>query len=420
MLLFPIAGSDILYQSRADTCMLRYNQSTILKLYAITRHVKPPGAVIFSTDDLLLQLNETEQLKEIRNQLAVSALKHPKMFKKNPKENFQENFPEAQQESQRPLLDENNVNDFQQIDNAELLQPKKSFRGLSVPEDPTNLAVYGQQANEQYASPNNYGREDYRSKNRHTNEQQQQQQIHGKQSYQPQQPNLDEYEYYDDIRPKKFNDKYSINRGIRSELNEDLDSTVAPLDYVHRVDQQKMPTESKSRSDKQETLWDLEMEKEEMEEKEALNGKYDIIAKILRKICVNSFALFEFGFVLDLNGYSSKEKRKYNSKKILRRDTPNIPLSLETGQGILPAISSVGVLLKSIDNTNSTLDFVFVLTVRESELYPPLFLPEDVTCIEEKLNSYRSEFSANGTILVTKKTKLNHLKLSLNVLVSFL
>lgn len=257
--------------------MLRYNQSTILKLYAITRHVKPPGAVIFSTDDLLLQLNETEQLKDIRNQLAVAALKHPKMFKKNPKEIFQENFPETQQENQRPPLDENNVNDFQQIDNAELLQPKKSFRGLTVPEDPSNLAGYGQQANEQYASPNNYGRENYRSKNRHTNEQQQQQQqqIHVKQPYQPQQPNLDEYEYYDDVRPKKFNDKYSINRGIRSEFNGDLDPKDPPLDY-HKGDDRKLPVESKSRPDKPETLWDLEMEKEEKEEKEALNGKYDI------------------------------------------------------------------------------------------------------------------------------------------------
>lgn len=76
---FP--DSDILQQSRADTCRLRYNVSTVLKFYAITRHIKPPGAIIFSTDDLLLQLNQTE-LKQLETQMAVSPLKHPKMLKK--------------------------------------------------------------------------------------------------------------------------------------------------------------------------------------------------------------------------------------------------------------------------------------------------------------------------------------------------
>lgn len=76
-----IPDSDILLQSRADTCMLRYNSSTVLKLYAITRHIQSPGAVIFSTDDLLLQLNQTE-LKQLEKQIAVSPLKHPKLLKK--------------------------------------------------------------------------------------------------------------------------------------------------------------------------------------------------------------------------------------------------------------------------------------------------------------------------------------------------
>lgn len=76
---FP--DSDIFLQSRADTCMLRYNASTILNLYAITRHLKPPGATLFSTDDLLLQLNQTE-LKQLEKQIAVSPLKHPKLLKK--------------------------------------------------------------------------------------------------------------------------------------------------------------------------------------------------------------------------------------------------------------------------------------------------------------------------------------------------
>lgn len=42
-------NSDIIQQSRADICMLRYNTSTVLKLNAISRHVEPPGAVVFSS-----------------------------------------------------------------------------------------------------------------------------------------------------------------------------------------------------------------------------------------------------------------------------------------------------------------------------------------------------------------------------------
>lgn len=42
-------NSDIIQQSRADICMLRYNTSTVLKLNAISRHVEPPGAFIFSS-----------------------------------------------------------------------------------------------------------------------------------------------------------------------------------------------------------------------------------------------------------------------------------------------------------------------------------------------------------------------------------
>lgn len=75
-----IPDSDTYLQARADACMLRYNASTVLKLYAITRHIQPPGAIIFSTDDLLLQLNQTE-LKRLQNQIAVAPLKHPKLSK---------------------------------------------------------------------------------------------------------------------------------------------------------------------------------------------------------------------------------------------------------------------------------------------------------------------------------------------------
>lgn len=78
IIIFLVKDSDIIQQARADTCMLRYNTSTILKLNAISRHIEPPGAIIFSTDDLVLQLNQSE-MKKLDT---VSPIKHPKMLKK--------------------------------------------------------------------------------------------------------------------------------------------------------------------------------------------------------------------------------------------------------------------------------------------------------------------------------------------------
>lgn len=74
-----VPDSDIILQARADTCRLRYNESTVLKLYAIARHIEPPGAVLFSTDDLEVQLNRTQRPAVTGKQ---SPLKHPKLLKK--------------------------------------------------------------------------------------------------------------------------------------------------------------------------------------------------------------------------------------------------------------------------------------------------------------------------------------------------
>lgn len=74
-----VPDSDIILQARADTCRLRYNESTVLKLYAIARHIEPPGAVLFSTDDLEVQLNRTQRPAPAGKQ---SPLKHPKLLKK--------------------------------------------------------------------------------------------------------------------------------------------------------------------------------------------------------------------------------------------------------------------------------------------------------------------------------------------------
>lgn len=76
-----------------------------------------------------------------------------------------------------------------------------------------------------------------------------------------------------------------------------------------------------------------------------------------------------------------------------RRQLPDLTTML-SNQNLLAQISSTGVLLKSLDKSTSTLDFVFVLNVRESELYPPLVLREDFLCLEDKLNTYKREYNS--------------------------
>jgi hypothetical protein len=78
-----VPDTDIIQQSRADICSLRYNTSTIVKLRAISRHVEPPGAVIFTSDDILLQLNQSDNSKLLRQ-----PLKHPKMRIKQAQNHF--------------------------------------------------------------------------------------------------------------------------------------------------------------------------------------------------------------------------------------------------------------------------------------------------------------------------------------------
>lgn len=204
----------MLYQSRADTCMLRYNRSTILKLYAITRHIKSPGAVIFSTDDLILQLNESDIFKQVPSQSAVSPLKHPKMFKKNPKKNVDE------ENRQTSVPNSEISNDFQQLENKPY-HHASAFREISGPtmEGDPPISMDFPQNNDNMNTQTHYGRPiiNHRSKNRHNNEK-----AYEKQSYQQQQLNSDEYDnYYDDInRQKNYNNKYETNRDIRSELNQ--------------------------------------------------------------------------------------------------------------------------------------------------------------------------------------------------------
>lgn len=119
---------------------------------------------------------------------------------------------------------------------------------------------------------------------------------------------------------------------------------------------------SKTRKkDRAETLWDLELEKE------------------------NADQLTEAEQIVNPNSDEDSGRRR-------RQQAPE--LNIPTNQNLLAQISSTGVFLKSLEGIQSTLDFVFVLNVRESELYPPLLLAEDLKCLEEKLNGFQSQFTS--------------------------
>lgn len=121
---------------------------------------------------------------------------------------------------------------------------------------------------------------------------------------------------------------------------------------------------SKTRKkDRAETLWDLELEKE----------KEDQLKEEQQLISPN-------------DAEDSGRKRRQISD-----------INIPNNQNLLAQISSTGVLLQPLESTaqsTSTLDFVFVLNVRESELYPPLLLAEDLKCLEDKMAVYQNEFTS--------------------------
>lgn len=76
------------------------------------------------------------------------------------------------------------------------------------------------------------------------------------------------------------------------------------------------------------------------------------------------------------------EKENYeNMKNINRRRRREVI----NNDNILPSIASTGVLVETFNKTNSTIDFVFILNVRQSEAFPPLLTQEDINCVERKM-----------------------------------
>lgn len=86
------------------------------------------------------------------------------------------------------------------------------------------------------------------------------------------------------------------------------------------------------------------------------------------------------------------EKEEYEAYRF-KRDSVDANKPIQINSDVLPAISSTGVLLTSLNLTSkNSIDYVFVLNVRESEKYPPLLLKEDIACVEEKMQGFRCKF----------------------------
>lgn len=116
-----VPNSDIIQQSRADTCMLRYNTSTVLMLSTINRCSEPPGSLIFSSDSISLELQSDTKAQNTAN--LQQPQKHPKMRIKVPQNrvfqpqppieinkkqsNFNEQFVRHQQQQPQKLPEKN-------------------------------------------------------------------------------------------------------------------------------------------------------------------------------------------------------------------------------------------------------------------------------------------------------------------------
>ncbi|SPP83734.1 uncharacterized protein LOC117586183 [Drosophila guanche] len=336
-----VPDSDIILQARADTCRLRYNESTVLKLYAIARHIEPPGAVLFSTDDLEVQLNRTQRPAPAGKQ---SPLKHPKLLKKllANREQLLRQVAEAEQAVKRKHHKHNPLME-QQL--QELLPNEiPPFGGSVYPKefkDYEQVPPLPPDGSSPMRVPEEY-----------------------EMVYNDEVPQLIENE-----RPIHLRSKYpsGSNRDVRSGS---LDSTTTSSSTTSTT---SVPLSAQSPL----SLWDLELDNEAREQ------------------AVEAAAL-------EASQKSRRRRKRQRREETSSRATTAAGEDAGAGAGedwYLASISSTGVLLKALGNASSSLDFAFVLNIRESEAYPPLFSPQDLSCVEEKISAYKSYTIDNLRVL---------------------
>lgn len=472
-----VPDSDIVQQSRADTCRLRHNASTTLNLHVLSRHVQSPGAVIFSTEGMELQLNRSQQQPQQQQQpgaatapapdtqnapIGKSPIKHPKM-RKLPQQQPQQ---QQQQTLNKELLQrsENNRKVQQQQQLQQQQQQQRQRPSVVMDEETAAVASAG---NGMMMMNNNNNNDDGRlnpfltdrvyqqqdvpalldyagTRSRKVLEaeemlaQQQQLQLQQQQQLQLQQqqfPNNNvlppgEYESYFNFDqegriPVAMRSRYSVPsaRDIRSKTarriagelddrsnteqhikepqqpQEEYDPVVMPPPMPPVQQSLLTPTKEAterprdhgtSRAEHRNTLWDLEIEREMNEAKKAQRG-----------------ADVDFQTKTGVRRRRRRRRRQVIVQADISGDGEPQKLGAvippQTIRDFLPSVASTGVLLPTLPmtvpkdgdetaTTTSSVDFVFVLNVRESETQPPLLLPVDLACVEEKLTMERDRF----------------------------
>uniref|UniRef100_A0A182K5W4 FAM234A/B beta-propeller domain-containing protein n=1 Tax=Anopheles christyi TaxID=43041 RepID=A0A182K5W4_9DIPT len=497
-----IPESDVIQQSRADTCALRYNQSSVLKLYAITRHVEPPGAVIFSSDDLTIRLNETAPMSEQPAQPNyVAPMKHPKMKLKGRNDGqssvtMRKNSVEAAATAGQITNGQGDVHLDKKLAPSTVQQSgqnavgvvvnspgqgvglsarrKDIFRGQQdqpgVVQSIDTLAEEEAKRQEKLALNSVYkkyiynandqdpvgelaagmggeeGRGDERKPYIYLPFDQLEQEARnpyltnqipagpvGGLDYDYGTPPLEVDEGRPIPVPYKRPRYRSNGRDVRSKFGVFDDIDLHDRSLEEQVFNESNPTNSQivkkvllndeivddlknadpgSKGSK-ETLWDLEMEKEAKEAMNDVNAmNYEYSSKARRQLGTTTSAM----------GQRNTVKATTSSTVAPTQPSPTSKPSLLPNENILPSIASSGVLLKTIPSSSDTttatsasttrsptsskpsptLDYVFVMNIRESEQYPPLFLDSDLSCIQEKMQAYRT-YRNEDTVQLEKK-----------------
>ncbi|KAL7730127.1 hypothetical protein ACLKA6_009400 [Drosophila palustris] len=366
-----VPDSDIILQARADTCRLRYNESTVLKLYAIARHIEPPGAVLFSTDDLEVQLNRTLRPAATGKQ---SPLKHPKLLKKllANREQLLRQVVGADAADGLPgslkhlkhhkhplpeLLPESDAdNELPSFAGGYIKEPFKEFKDYG----PMPLPI-------ENANPMRLP-EEYEL-------------VYNDELPQVSQDQND--------RPIHLRSKYPSgnNRDVRSDT---LESSSTTSSTTSTTTSQPLSAQSPL------SLWDLELDNEAQEQAADAAAAAAAVTSSSKSFQYRRRKRQRRNERASPGSSSSSSSTTDNNAG---EDATVAPELSSPADWYLASISSTGVLLKALSNASSSLDFAFVLNIRESEAYPPLFSAQDLSCVEEKISAYKSYTADNLRVL---------------------
>lgn len=94
--------------------------------------------------------------------------------------------------------------------------------------------------------------------------------------------------------------------------------------------------------------------------------------------------------IVIIENINSKAHKNFHRKRETFPPPAPLASSATLNQNVLPSIATTGVLVESLNKSARSIDFVFVLNLRESESFPPLLLSTDIDCIEDRLSGIRT------------------------------